>query len=280
MTQTRRAGRLGTLLVLMASAACSSRGTRGPTTDDETPPFCPAGGGAGGASGAEGATAEAGSSAGGEPSAPFDPCPQTGDCKILPLGDSITFGNPTANGGYRVELFARAAADCKHITFVGGQRNGPDKVLGLPFPKQNEGHPGWTISQIIDIATTDQALVDAPAIVLLHIGTNDMFRGPEGATERLTTLIDQLILALPNSLLAVSSIIPLPPAAEDAEAFDAPVPGIVEARAQSGAHIIYVDQLDGFPSNGFARDKVHPNDAVGYAWMGDTWYEAIEPYLH
>ena len=269
-------------MLAVAAMACSSHAAGPLPIADETPPVCPSGSGGAGDTEAShtGVSGDGGSSAGGEQSAPFEPCPTTGDCKILPLGDSITFGNPTAKGGYRVELFRRAAADCKHFTFVGSQKNGPDKVLGLPFPKDNEGHPGWTINQIIEIATSDQALVDEPHIVLLHIGTNDMFYGPpEGAPERLATLIDQLLAALPNSLLAVSTIIPLPPAAEDAEAFDAPIPGLVEARARAGAHIIYVDQFDGFPSNGLARDKVHPNDAVGYAWMGDTWYGAIQSYL-
>jgi hypothetical protein len=273
--------RLCGALITLASVACSSSDAPGPALHAEAPPVCPAGnGGSGGASGAEEGPSGAGSSAGGERGVPFEPCPTTGDCKILPLGDSITFGNPTAKGGYRVELFRRAAADCKHFTFVGSQKNGPDKVLGLPFPKNNEGHPGWTINQLIEIATNDQALVDEPHIVLLHIGTNDMFYGPpEGAPDRLAVLIDQVLAALPTSLLAVSTIIPLPPAAEDAEAFDAPIPGLVEERARAGAHIIYVDQFDGFPDNGLARDKVHPNDGVGYPWMGDTWYEAIKSYL-
>jgi lysophospholipase L1-like esterase len=262
---------------------CSKHGVLSPPPVQDTPPVCPPGSGGAGdadASGAVGIAGDAGRSAGGELNAPFEPCPTTGDCKILPLGDSITFGNPTAKGGYRVELFARAAADCKHITFLGSQKNGPDRVLGLPFPKNNEGHPGWTIAQLDEISTSDQALASDPSMVLLHIGTNDMFRGPDGAGDRLAALIDKLVAALPNSLLAVSTIIPLPPAAQDAQAYDALVPGIVEARARAGAHIIYVDQFDGFPSDGFAADMVHPNDAVGYAWMGDNWYEAIKQYLH
>ena len=261
------------MLLLLGGVACSKGNVRAARVA-----------GAGGTTsrcgqGDGGARDDAGSSAGGDAAAVFEPCPRAGDCKVLPLGDSITFGNPTRNGGYRVELFARAVADCKHITFLGSQSNGPDTVAGLPFPKNNEGHPGWTISQLAAIATTDQALAETPAIVLLHIGTNDMFQGPEGASERFAALIDQLIAALPNSLLVASTIIPLPPAASDAEAFDATIPGIIEARARAGAHIVYVDQFDGFPPNGFAPDMVHPSDKVGYRWMGDTWYDAIKSYL-
>ena len=47
----------------------------------------------------------AGSGAGG--AAAYNPCPSNGDpCKVLPLGDSITFGI-NYEGSYRVELFKR-----------------------------------------------------------------------------------------------------------------------------------------------------------------------------
>jgi hypothetical protein len=71
-------------------------------------------GGSAGASGASGTGGSAG----------FDPCPATGPCKILPLGDSITDGL-TVMGGYRIELFRLALNADKEITYVGGSANGP-----------------------------------------------------------------------------------------------------------------------------------------------------------
>ncbi len=209
----------------------------------------------------------------------FDPCPATGNCEILPLGDSITFGTPTNNGGYRVELFTRAQTDKKHITFVGSQSNGPATVAGVSFPKNNEGHPGWTISQIDGISTISQALKDSPHIVLLHIGTNDMVATTAGAPDRLGQLIDKIVTALPNSLLVVSSIIPLPAAASSVATYNAAVPGVVQQRAAAGKHVLYLDMFKGFSSS-WLTDGVHPNDATGYPWMGDTWYESIKQYLH
>ncbi|MES1185816.1 MAG: SGNH/GDSL hydrolase family protein [Myxococcales bacterium] len=235
---------------------------------------------AGGASGGKGGSASGGgggAAAGG--SSGFDPCPATGDCKVLPLGDSITFGTPTNNGGYRVELFSKAVADNKHMTFVGSQMNGPAMVAGKPFPKNNEGYPGWTISQIDGIANNMKALKDAPHIVLLHIGTNDMVQGANGAPMRLGKLVDDIVAVLPSSLVAVSSIIPLSSGGSAVTTYNQAVPGIVQERANAGKHVIYVDQFKDFPTSELT-DGVHPDDAKGYPRMGDVWYAAIKSYLH
>src|SRR5437870_4546366 len=76
----------------------------------------------------------------------FKPCPATGDCKILPLGDSITYGLQSPDsGGYRSALFHLTLMNSKHVTFVGSQRAGPAMVDGKPFANNNEGYSGWTI---------------------------------------------------------------------------------------------------------------------------------------
>ena len=211
----------------------------------------------------------------------FDPCPAVGICKVLPLGDSITYGSPSDNGGYRVELFTRAVNSGKHLTFVGSQSDGPATVAGTAFPENNEGHPGWTITQITGIATPSSALEGSPEIVLLHIGTNDLPNSLSGASDRLAQLVDQILTALPSSLLVVAQIMPLPWAESSVVTYNAAIPGIVQARAAKGKHVILVDLNTGFPSgNGFASDNIHPNDTVGYPWMGDKWYATIAPYLH
>jgi hypothetical protein len=231
-------------------------------------------------SGGMNGSADASSSSSGGSSG-FAPCPATGICKILPLGDSITYGSTTNNGGYRVELFTRAIHDGKHVTFVGSQSDGPATVAGVAFPGNNEGHPGWTIAQITGIATPSNALKDAPQIILLHIGTNDLPNSLTGASDRLAQLVDQIVAALPNALLVVAQIIPLPWAESSVVTYNAAIPGIVQMRASQGKHVILIDLNTGFPSsNGLSSDNIHPNDSVGYPWMGDQWYAAIQQYLH
>jgi lysophospholipase L1-like esterase len=282
--------------------------------------------GAGGSPGSGGATGNGGAADGGsrdggtttrdaaDPNTPdageggsggFDPCPATGNCKILPLGDSITAGagaQPGDNGGYRVELFTKAVNDNRHITFVGSLSSGPSTVAGATFPKNHEGHIGWTITQINNIATTAQtvsvsgtssagALRDMPNIVLLFIGTNDegYASSEAGASDRLATLIDKIVAALPNALLVVSSIYPFPgcqstnytptQCAANVATYDAAIPGIIQQRAAQGKHVLFVD-MSTPPTGALSTDGVHPNDTVGYPWMGDNWYTLIKSYLH
>ncbi len=226
-----------------------------------------------------GGTGSGGAASGG--TAGFSPCPAEEPCKILPLGDSITEGmvpntNPTQfNGGYRVKLFELAVGDGKNITFVGTRSNGPNTVAGRPFPKNNEGYSGIRISAL-DQQHVPSKLAGAH-IVLLHIGTNDMSQGGSSAPEQLEPLIDQIIEALPDSLLVVSNIIPFPPAQGATNTYNATIPGIVAERAAEGAHIIFVDQNSEYPTSTLT-DSVHPN-AEGYAYMGGVWYEAIKSYL-
>ncbi len=247
--------------------ASSGSGSSGADSGGSSTTFADSGGSSGTASGSSGSG--------------FDPCPATGNCEVLPLGDSITYGSTTNNGGYRVELYTRATNDGKHVTFVGSQSDGPAAVAGVAFPRNNEGHPGWTISQITGVATTSNALKDSPEIILLHIGTNDLPNSLTGASSRLAQLVDQILAALPNSLLVVAQLIPLPWAESSVVTYDAAIPGLVQQRAGQGKHVILVDMNTGFPSNnGFGSDNIHPNDSVGYPWMGDKWYAAIQQYLH
>ncbi|MBN2573040.1 MAG: SGNH hydrolase [Deltaproteobacteria bacterium] len=206
---------------------------------------------------------------------------------MLPLGDSITWGIGY-DGSYRVKLFANTIADKKSITYVGKMSNGPSTVSGVSFPKNNEGHSGWTIQQIDDIVTGKsndanykgkQLIVDlAPHIVLMHIGTNDMYQSPSGADTRLGALIDKIVADAPDSLLVVSNIIPLPMSASAVDTYNKAVPGVVDQRTKAGKHVIFVDQFKGFPTSELG-DGVHPNQQ-GYDRMAGVWYEAIKSYLH
>jgi hypothetical protein len=209
---------------------------------------------------------------------------------VLPLGDSITFGTPTNNGGYRVKLFVNAKTDNKKMTIVGGASggampNGPQSVtiagMSVPFPRGNEGYPGITIGNLdSQHVSNGKAFANMPHIVLMHIGTNDMYGGnPGGAPDALKKIIDDISMQVPNALIAVSSIIPLGSSNAAVMTYNATIPGIVQMKAAAGKHVIYVDQYKDFPTSELA-DGVHPDDAKGYPRMGDVWYAAIKQYLH
>ena len=252
------------------------------------------GGGATGAAGA--ATGAAGAAGAGS----FAPCPATDPCKILPLGDSITWGI-NYGGGYRIKLFTHTSADNKKITFVGYDAGNPPTAAALSalgsassmWVAKHEGHSGWTIQQDDDLVTgkstanndgvnyTGKKVVAdfTPHIVLIHLGTNDMYQTPAGAPDRLGTLIDHVVTDAPNALVVVSSIIPFPSGASAVTTFNKAVPGVVQARASAGKHVIYVDMFAALTTSDLGSDQIHPNEG-GYEKMAVVWYNAIKTYLH
>lgn len=225
-------------------------------------------------------------------------CPADTPCRILPLGDSITVGVPANNGGYRAPLFRLAVQAGLDITFVGqnppdqqggpfaadNSPNGPATIEGKQFPPYHLGTSGITIQdlqqKIMDYNLLPFAAPNSeePHIVLLHIGTNNMWNGgPNGTDARLRTMVDYLTGLLPDALIVVSNIIPWPDYASSVNQYNGYIRPIVEAKQAAGYNVIFVDQFSNFP-NGQLADTVHPN-ATGYAAMADVWFEAIDEYL-
>jgi len=242
-----------------------------------------------------GTGAEPAADAGSEPVEPsgFAPCPTDGTpCRIMPLGDSITDGIDqtiayASNGGYRLELFRLAVTAGHDVTFVGTRPpNGPNgDVAGQPFPRDHEGISGNTIQQVAD--RVDAALAaNPPHIVLLQIGTNNLYNGmAANIPGQLAGLLDQITTGAPDALIAVAQITPLGGQFPNngVDEYNAAIPGIVQERVDAGKHLIIVDQFTRIAATpNFVQqllpDNIHPN-AAGYTIMGETWYGAIEPFL-
>jgi lysophospholipase L1-like esterase len=251
-------------------------------------------GGSAGSGGGPGGSTGGGAGSGG--TLAFNPCPAAGTaCAIMPLGDSITDGVGSSGGGYRVELFHKAVQAGKAITFVGSATdpNGPTTVDGKPFPRNHEGHPGYTID---NSSTTSgiSPLVDAsiatnhPNIITLMIGTNDLNRNvdPTNFPTRLGALLDKIINDAPNALVVVAKITPWQDDGTNTSAvepFNTKIATLVQTYITSGKHVALVDMYGPFRANtnyktALMNDYLHPNDA-GYVIMGDTWYAAIQSYL-
>jgi len=270
----------------VASGGTSSGGsvaTGGQGTGGASSGGAASGGAASGGAGTGGAGTGGNGSGGGSSDGP---CPTDGPCRILPLGDSITEGLiggvNTFDGGYRVGLFDRAVTDGHDITFVGTRMNGPDMVAGQPFPKGHEGESGIKIQAL---ANKTVLFNGDPNIVLLHIGTNDIFQNDNlaGMPDRLEAFVDDILAHLeetpdkPQGLLVVAKLIPMPGNVSQLATYNAAIEALVDEKAQAGAPIILCDQFTGYP-DGHMPDSIHP-DPEGYDWMGGTWYDVIGSYL-
>lgn len=190
----------------------------------------------------------------------------------MPLGDSNTWGQ-FVPGSYRTPLYQDLTAKGIRAQFVGSLSNGPDN---LPS-KSNEGHSGWTISQIAGSADA-WLKVSHPQIVLLMIGTNDVWhqQDPANAPKRLGDLIDQLARDLPRSHIVVASVPPLASAASNSAivAYNSAIAPLVAAHAAGGEHVSYADIYAATPPADL-MDEAHYN-ADGYAKMAEAWNNVLE----
>ncbi|MGK4009296.1 SGNH/GDSL hydrolase family protein [Sorangium sp. So ce1036] len=250
-------------------------------------------GGMGGASDGVGGTAGDGGAAGGSAGASggpaFQPCPESGPCKIMPFGDSITQGFNVA-GGYRAPLFHLALEANRDITFVGSASDySVPMVDGVPFPRNHEGHGGWTIEGNNGIAK----LVDTsipnyqPNIITLMIGTNDINGNINvaDAPNRLGKLLDSIFMRDPNILVVLAQIVPSRTDGTNnaIKAYNAAMPDLVSTRVGKGQHIVLVDMYTAFTDDtnykqSLLADNLHPNQA-GYNRMAEVWFQALSPYL-
>jgi lysophospholipase L1-like esterase len=255
-----------------------------------------AGGGSGGGSagrggGASGGTSGAGGAAGTGGTGTYNPCPTSGSpCKILPFGDSITRGVKSSDdAGYRSQLFKLIVATNQKVTFTGSLTNGPTTVSGQTFPRMHEGHAGWTIDPGYNMISSSyggiSSLVPSPAlngnpnIILLHIGTNDLFaRDTANMSTRLEALLDKIAANAPSALIVLAQITPRGTTDAALTTYNSRIPGIVQSHAAKGQHIIGVDMSKLPVPADLNSDGTHPNDQ-GYAYMAGVWYAAIKDLL-
>ena len=212
---------------------------------------------------------------------------KTGDvtriAKIMPVGDSITYGKVNTNlrelGGYRTELWDSFKADGLTVDFVGSQSSGPDS-LG---DKDHEGHPSKRIDWIND-NISGWLNTSTPDIVTLMIGTNDTrIRNISQMSSELSGLIDKITQQLPDTQLLVASIPPINPDAQPQERvqkaldFNAAIPDIIDDKVAEGKKVKFVDMTSltvADISSPPDDNGLHPT-VDGYGKIADFWYDAL-----
>jgi lysophospholipase L1-like esterase len=196
---------------------------------------------------------------------------QTATLRLEPLGDSITYGlQSTTGNGYRGPLWQELTGEGHQLDFVGSVR------AGTMSDPDGEGHSGWRIDQIAGIADSSLATYK-PNVITLMIGTNDLGQNYQVSTApaRLSALVDQIVADDPTATVLVANLIIATNTnvASQEGAFNATIPGMVQAKQQAGKHVGFVDMKALTTAD--LSDGLHPNDS-GYQKMADAFNAGIQ----
>ncbi|GAA4636835.1 hypothetical protein GCM10023196_088170 [Actinoallomurus vinaceus] len=207
----------------------------------------------------------------------------TAPVRIMPLGDSITAGP----GCWRAMLWHHLqTAGYTNLDFVGSVPDGGCNY-GYSYDGDNEGHGGYAATGIADQNQLPPWLDAAkPDIVLMHLGTNDMWGGSiptDSILAAYTKLVGQMRANNPNMKIIVAQIIPMNPSscptcAAGVVALDKAIPGWASGLTTAQSPIVVVDQWTGFDPATDTGDGVHPND-TGFQKMADRWYPPLAQAL-
>ncbi|WP_079008331.1 FG-GAP-like repeat-containing protein [Streptomyces sp. XY431] len=190
--------------------------------------------------------------------------------RVMPLGDSITLGTGSrTTSSYRAELWDALKSQNDEVDFVGSQSAGvlPDD--------DHEGHSGWRIDQIADLAECSLPYY-RPNIVTLHAGTNDMNQNylVDSAPLRLDALVDRTLHLLPGVTVLVATLVPStkPDVGARIQEYNRSIVPLVQRMAAQGKRVRLVDMSAVTTADLY--DQLHPND-TGYRKMGRAFTEAI-----
>lgn len=208
--------------------------------------------------------------------------------KILPLGDSITYGTtretgkPEFHGGYRafLEKLLTAEYGADSFQFIGIYDTGS---ADMRYPK-HMGKRGIAIDEIISAQGGIAAKLKEsgiPDVILLMAGTNDLGRQketPEKAFSEMKDLLQALRTNAPDAWILVAQIPPNRNKNRHASTkqLNAMLVPYVKQLSEKDKKIAVVDIFsvventqEGLP------DGTHPNQK-NYEKMANAWFEAIQ----
>ncbi|HEV2549739.1 MAG TPA: SGNH/GDSL hydrolase family protein [Stellaceae bacterium] len=165
-------------------------------------------------------------------------------------------------------LYDLLTRDGIRFEFVGSLKGGD-----VPNA-HHEGHSGWRIDQIEDGIAGGWLETYKPDLVLLHIGTNDIWQHKgANASARLSLLIDDILSRSPKTQIIVAQILPMtndPNFGAKVMKYNAAIFDIVTSKSSL---VCMVNMRDAFSADDLA-DGVHPTSS-GYDKMARIWEAAI-----
>ena len=200
---------------------------------------------------------------------------------LLPLGDSITIGDPHT---YRCELHKALAAASSPYDFVGSLNHNRAGCPGS-WDMDHEGRAGWTTAQI-DEKIGEWLRDYTPDVVLIHLGTNDAFQAVNKGTAEddseaaLRSIVAKLRADNPAVTMYLAQILPLGNMDRDPTPYNAWIDVwnrqlaiLAPALSTDESPVILVDMHSRFEA-GDLSDGIHPTED-GAAKMATVWAEAM-----
>lgn len=206
--------------------------------------------------------------------------------RIMPLGDSITQADK-GHASYRYPLWTMLRERGCNVDFVGSlsaNYGGENPEKG--FDQDHEGHWGWRADQVINGVPGQGKLSlwltrSKPDIVLVHLGSNDIFRGEpvETILSELKEIIRTVRASGPDTVVLIARLIPV---ADDQtnrriKMLNDAISRLPAELGQS-SKLVVVDQYNGFDAASDTYDRVHPNIG-GEKKMAEKWFGALERFL-
>ena len=201
--------------------------------------------------------------------------------RIMPLGDSITSGVGTGDGtaatrtGYRQPLNLSLLGGGYHTDFVGSLQAGQSATPS--FDVDNEGHGGWTSSEVA--GQVFNWLSNNPAdVALLHIGTNDLNIDPSTDPSNVESILNEIDRYDQRITVILAHIIDKVPYSAATTTFNNNVQAMAQNRIASGDKIIMVDEESALDYSVDMFDNLHPNEG-GYNKMANIWMNSLSTFL-
>lgn len=235
--------------------------------------------------------------------------------KIMPLGDSITYGHNGSNAGYRGPLYYLLNPLAPDFRFIGTSQVRPGLLPGSPMNQRyHEGHSSYNlldVSNNLDGFDNTRFLLHGgternpnggywltggngtgrapffPDVITMMLGTNDL-DNPPGVETRFRNLMEKITTLRPETTLIVAKITPahIPPLNNppDPITLAPPHPAVipyntivdsVASEFRAAGKKIHIVDM----YSQFPPDGLIPDGGhpndTGFEWMAIQWYDAL-----
>lgn len=217
----------------------------------------------------------------------IDPSTVEGAIKIMPLGDSRVEGARPDFESYRYELWKNIIDNNLVVDFVGERKDEANYATyqGNNFDRDHEGTGGAVTDDIL-ATIQDITVEDAPDIVLLDIGGNDLLEGSKDVNRTIAN-IDQIIdyfqMQNENIVIILEQIAPgqssfmTPALIARFNEFNSKIPEVADRQTTATSTVTFANMAKDWMDDWLA-DPVHYNEE-GAKIVADRYFEVLDTFL-